>query len=167
MTTLLCDDEFALSDQLQSSRSLRREGPGVVTLASEFSWHRWALDELENINRLSEGWDGDQAPRPDRLMVASACGFVDFLGNYIIGIPSPCISLSPNSTIVFSWKQGERTIDMEFKNSDTVAYYFKNRATKEKRPGILRHNKFDEYILSRLKELADSDFCEHAYTTAR
>lgn len=168
MNTLMCDEEFALTDQLTQSgnRVLRREGAGGLAIGSPGSWHRWAVDELEQYKLFSEGWDGDQAPRPDRLMVASACGFVGYLGQHFAGLPAPYISMSPNSTIFLTWSQGDRTLDVEFKNSDTVKYYFKDRATKERQPGTLRHNKFDEYILSRLKEFTGIDICEYSYQTA-
>lgn len=168
MNTLMCDEQFALTDQLLTggSRLLRREPTGGLSVGSPASWHRWAIDELEQIKVLSEGWDGDQAPCPDRLMVASACGFVAFLGQHFSGLPSPYIVLSPNSTVVLTWTEGSRTLDVEFKNSDTVNYYFKDRATNEMHPGTLRHNKFDGYILTRLKELTGIDICEYSYQTA-
>ncbi len=161
----MCDEDFTLSGQLPgTSRAARREGAGL-SVGSAASWHRWAVDELEQLNVLSEGWDGDQAPRPDKFMVASACGFVDYLALYFTGLPAPSISLSPNSTVLFTWAQEGKTLDMEFKTSDTVNYYFKNRVTAEKHPGTLRHNRFDAYILSKLIELKSVEFV-HCYQPA-
>ncbi len=168
MNTLMCDEEFALTDQLPLSGNvmLRRQGTDGLTVGSYSSWHRWAIDELEQINLLTEGWDGDQAPRPDKYMVASACGFVGFLSRHFPALPSPSVSLSPNSTVFLTWSQSTRTLDVEFTNSDTVRYFFKDRATNERQPGTLRHNRFDGYILSRLKEITGIDICEYSHQTA-
>jgi len=164
MNTLMCDEDFALPDQLthSGSRVFRRDGAGLA-VGSPGSWHRWAVDELDQLKLLSEGWDGDQAPRPDRFMVASACGFVDYLAQHLAGLPAPYIALSPNSTVIFTWSQGERTLDVEFRNSDTVNYFFKDRATNERQPGTLRHKRFDGYILSRLKELTGIELRDYCY----
>lgn len=161
MTTLMCDEKYALSDELpRGANRSHMEGSGLA-ISSPTCWHHWAIDELEQIRLRSEGWDGDQAPRPDRIMVASARGFVDFLAENFPQLSAPYIALSPNSTVIFTWKKDQQTLDLEFKNSNTVNYYFKDRASNNKQPGTLRHKKCDAFILSQLKEFTSSDICEY------
>src|SRR6185503_14375716 len=104
---------------------------------------------------LSDGWDGDQAPRPDRLMLASASGFVQFLSEEFSQLSSPCISLSPNSTLIMSWSVQGKTLDAEFLNADKVRYFFKSRETNERKGGTLRYQRCDSFILTQLGEFSN------------
>lgn len=165
----MIDEVFAFSGPLpQSGTKLPlHEDNGNLAISSSSSWHGWALEKFEQFKHFSEGWDGDQAPRPDRFLLASAGGFVHFLSRHFSGLSAPTISLSENSTVLLMWKHGEQTLDVEFKSSDTVNYFFKDRATDKRQPGTLRHQKFDAFILSQLKEFTDFDVYQYSCNTAR
>ncbi len=154
----MCDEDYALGEQLpRGRRTLRREGD-ELSVQSDSCWHQWALDELSQMQFFSEGWDGDQAPRPDRLMLASASGFVQFLAEEFSHLSAPYISLSPNSTLILSWSTKDKTLDAEFVSSDKVRYFFKARKTNERKSGTLRHNRCDSFFLTQLREFSNVEY---------
>lgn len=165
-TAFRCDDEYRLMDRVPEAGDARARRFEMST-GKFSSWQQWATEELKELEHYADGWDGDEAPRPDKLMIGNAMGFVKWLEDNFDYLAPPIFSISPNSTVLFTWTDTGKTLDVEFKTGDLVKYFYKDRISGIRRPGALRHRRFDPFFLLLIEEFTEIEHHRQGQQTSR
>lgn len=84
---------------------------------SDFRALDWkaAFAKLEGLFQLDEGWDGEDAPKPDPELISAATRWLtDKLNNAQADSPPSRILASPDGDIVFQWVTSSSRLQIEF-----------------------------------------------------
>ena len=151
-TAVLSDEDLDLQAQTaycellveQSVLSLS-EGSGTP------EWFQWATNELSKLESLPKDWDGDGSiPPPSRVLQVCEAVLSEF-GKINSGLSAPYIVPAVDGRVLFEWRIGARTLNVEVTTNMNVAFLFRDRELNVSSKGLLLPHYFPTPFVKALQ----------------
>jgi hypothetical protein len=121
----------------ETNRSITR----VVGSPTEVpkNWYRFAKDELDMLALLPAAWDGLSAPKPDRAIIDSVRGFIDYLEKNAdrFRLEEPTLAPTMNGGILIEWNETRYRLDIEFAAPRVAQFACFDRRTQKQSKGVI------------------------------
>ena len=107
------------------------------------SWLSKLEAQLVAIQSLPENWDSYGAAAPDREIVGSAYGFLEFVAENV-EIQAPQVTPTPSGGVLLDWHVDDHEIEVELVSAHAASYVYENMKTGEMTPGSLFNDCADD-----------------------
>ena len=117
-------------------------------------WLSDALEQLQAIATLPDGWDSYGAPAPDTDKVESAWSLL-FCLCVNTDLPQPFVNPTRNGGVQFEWEAGSRYFELELVDEGAAAYLYCDTAAQVEETGsIFQDGDLLEPVRERIRKVA-------------
>lgn len=83
-------------------------------------FHARIAEQLDQLAKLPENWDGEKARPISAPVLEAARAFAEMLPDDVAPVPS--VVPIPSGNLQFEWHEGTCTLEMEFESPTTIRY---------------------------------------------
>jgi hypothetical protein len=116
------------------------------------AWIDWAKEQIRELSELEEDWDEDGAQRMNPSVKSAGEAVLKTILDHVPTVPAPYIALEPNGCLLFEWRSGEKSIDIEVMSRYEVQYLYRDRSASPPacEPGVLFYPRLPGSLLQQL-----------------
>ena len=129
----ICDREV---EQLNYVDLARSDTDSALN-SQEAPWLTWAKEQLIELRELKEAEDSDCLPLSPAIMIAGEA-VLQMVLSKIPNLCPPYIALEENGGLLFGWRRGPKSIDIEIVSRYQVQYLYRDRTgSGQEEAGVL------------------------------
>lgn len=117
--TAFLRDASSRQDNMSFVPAISHQPAAIYTIASA---SQQACEQLKDLTRLSDNWDGYGALRISEEALRNAMSVVHSTCIHNLGSTSPAVSPNPNGTVSLEWQRDDREAYIEIGNTRASGY---------------------------------------------